>query len=111
MSVAPNSFESLSRSSSPWAPTATISPAPCKRAISMQSRPMGPGPITTTVSPGRTVLLHTTDLYATQKGSVMEAALRATPSGTRCRIRSGTLTYFVKAPSQWNPYPFRSLHR
>ena len=59
----------------------TATSAPCIRAMAAHNKPMGPGPSTTTRSPGRTLEFTTTALYATQHGSVRPAFSNGRLSG------------------------------
>ena len=107
MCVAPSRRATSSREASCVVPATIKFLAPAMRAISVQSKPIGPGPITTTVSPGRTVLFEATALYATQQGSVSAARSNGSSSGMWCRQRAGTHTKLAIAPSVPAPKPER----
>ena len=57
--------------------------APQSLATAAHNMPMVPGPRTTTLSPGFSLLFSTTALKATQQGSVRHACSKPRLSGTR----------------------------
>ncbi len=96
--VAPACRPIAMRPASRVVPARITCPAPDSFAMVAQSRPMGPGPMTITVSPGRMWAFTTVAWYATQQGSVIAATSIGTFFGIRWRSRAGTLTYSAIAP-------------
>src|ERR687893_1595834 len=84
--------------------------APLEAASIPQRTPIGPGPDTTTFSPGFTSARTATACTATASGSHKAATVRSRPSGTGTRHSSDARAYSAIPPSRESPTATRLGH-
>ena len=106
----PSSRATASRCPS-WAVPLTTTLPPASRASWAASRPIAPGPTTSTASPVATTGGSSSELQTHASGSQSDAAASESSSGTGCRFRTGSSTRDAKAPSTCVPSERRSAQR
>ena len=102
----PSRRASSRRTSSPGAPRTWTRP-PLARATCAASRPIAPGPSTSTSSPASMLAGSESELQTQASGSQMAAARSLSESGTRCRLRAGMRMRGANAPSTCVPTDWR----